>query len=81
MNSKNITANKFELTGTGKLSVDGYLEKCISFLNEIGIQTKFEKLDESCFLPGLSIDAGAILIDTGCLNTPAIFYTKPTILL
>ena len=70
MSSKKSTANEFELTGPGKLSVDAYLEKCISFLNEIGIETKFEKLDESCFLPGLSIDAGAILIDTGLLKYP-----------
>ena len=70
MSSKNITACEFEITGPGKLSVDAYLEKCISFLNEIGIETKFEKLDESCFLPGLSIDAGAILIDTGLLKYP-----------
>lgn len=70
MSSKSITANEFEPTQPGKLSVDGYLGKCISFLNEIGIETKFEKLDESCFLPGLSIQAGAILIDTGLLKYP-----------
>ena len=70
MSSKKSTANGFELTGPGKLSVDAYLEKCISFLNEIGIETKFEKLDEPCFLPGLSIHAGTILIDTGLLKYP-----------
>lgn len=40
-----------------------YLQKCISFLNEIGIETRFEKLEETCFLPGLSIRNGVLIID------------------
>ena len=72
MSSKKNTVNKFELTGPGKLSVDGYPKKCISFLNEIGIETKFEKFYESCFLPGLSIHGGVILLDTGLLKYPGV---------
>ena len=70
MSINNSTAGDYKFTQPGKLSVDEYLGKCISFLNEIGIETRFEKLDENCFLPGLSIDAGAILIDTGLLKYP-----------
>ncbi|MBL7703170.1 MAG: hypothetical protein JNM14_13035 [Ferruginibacter sp.] len=46
------------------------MQKCISFLNAIGIETRFEKLDEPCFLPGLSIHNGIILIDTELLTYP-----------
>jgi hypothetical protein len=47
-----------------------YLQKCISFLQEIGIETCFEKLDESCFLPGLAIRNGTIIIDKEALSNP-----------
>jgi len=52
------------------ISIDDYFEKCISFLNEIGIETRFEKLDEPCFLPGLSIRNGSIIIDKEALIYP-----------
>lgn len=51
-------------------TVDEYLEKCISFLHEIGIDTRFEKLDGSCFLPGLSIQNGTVIIDREALKYP-----------
>ena len=70
MNSKNMAADETEPIRLCKLSTDEFLEKCISFLNEIGIETKFEKLDGHCFLPGLSIRAGAVIIDTGLLKYP-----------
>lgn len=70
MNSKNMAANETELTPPCKVSPDEYLERCILFLNKIGIETRFEKLDETCFLPGLSIRNGAILIDTELLKYP-----------
>ena len=39
-------------------------EKALTFLREIGIETHFCSLvEESCFLPGLLIKAGRILID------------------
>jgi hypothetical protein len=47
-----------------------YLEICISFLHQIGIQTKLEKLEEPCFLPGLSIRNGIIIIDKEALSYP-----------
>ncbi|MBK8608716.1 MAG: hypothetical protein IPL84_01860 [Chitinophagaceae bacterium] len=50
--------------------LDEYLTICISFLNEIGIKTKFEKPDEPCFLPGLSIRNGTIIIDREALIYP-----------
>ncbi len=53
-----------------QLSVDEFIEKCISFFDEIGIETRFEKLDESCFLPGLSIKDGVIIIDREALKYP-----------
>lgn len=62
--------NETELNCLRKIPLDEYLGKCISFLNEIGIETKFEKLDEPCFLPGLSIRMGAIIIDKEALSYP-----------
>ncbi len=62
--------NKTELIPHCKLPRDEYLATCISFLNEIGIETKFEKLDEPCFLPGLTIRNGNIIIDKETLSYP-----------
>lgn len=44
--------------------------KCIAFLNDIGIQTSFRTLDDSSFLPGLQIENGNIVIDTNMLQYP-----------
>lgn len=65
-----MAADETELTRPRKLAPDQYLETCISFLQEIGIETRFEKLDETCFLPGLSIRDGVVLVDTGLLKYP-----------
>lgn len=65
-----MTANETEPAPYGELSADGFLEKCISFLQEIGIETRFETLDEHCFLPGLSIKEGCIIIDREKLAYP-----------
>lgn len=46
------------------------LEKCISFLNSIGIKVIKEKLPSGCFLPGLSIKEGSIIIDMEALKFP-----------
>ncbi len=62
--------NKIEFTPTRQLPLGEYLTKCIKFLNEIGIETKFEKLNEPCFLPGLSIRNGTIIIDMEALSYP-----------
>ena len=59
-----------ELTHLRKVSKEEYLEKCIEFLNEIGIETKYEQLNETCFLPGLSIRNGTIIIDREALSFP-----------
>lgn len=45
-------------------------EKCIAFLNNIGIKTSFRALDDSSFLPGLEIENGNIIIDTNLLQHP-----------
>jgi hypothetical protein len=62
--------NQTELITPANIPLNGYLETCISFLQEIGIETKFEKLDEPCFLPGLSIRNGIIIIDQEALSYP-----------
>jgi len=46
------------------------LEKCISFLNEIGIQTSFRSLMPDTFLPGCHIENGTIIIDKSMLKHP-----------
>lgn len=53
-----------------QLKHDEFFEKAISFLQEIGIETRFEKLEGPCFLPGLSICKGVLIIDTGKLAYP-----------
>lgn len=65
------------MTGTEKNSehtaaynAEEYLQKCIAFLHEIGIGTTFEKLEGTCFLPGLSIKNGKIIIDREQLLFP-----------
>lgn len=65
-----MTENKTELASVTEISLDKYLEKCMSFLNEIGIETMFETLEEPCFLPGLSIRNGTIIIDREALYYP-----------
>jgi hypothetical protein len=62
--------NKIEPTPARKVHLDEYLGICISFLNRIGIETRFEKLNEPCFLPGLSIRNGTIIIDKEALSYP-----------
>jgi hypothetical protein len=46
------------------------LQKCISFLNSIGIETIFRKIDTDSFLPGLLIENGKIIVDTDALLYP-----------
>lgn len=46
------------------------LEKCIHFLNSIGIETVVRKIDTESFLPGLLIEKGALSIDMDILKHP-----------
>ena len=46
------------------------LNKCIHFLNSIGIQTIFRKIGDGSFLPGLLIEDGNIIIDEEALLYP-----------
>ena len=46
------------------------LDKCIEFLNRIGISIRQVKLQTDSFLPGLSIEQGCILIDRDALTFP-----------
>ena len=46
------------------------LNKCIEFLAEIGIPVSYRKLEGPCFLPGLSIKNGTIIIDEDALKYP-----------
>jgi hypothetical protein len=62
--------NETEFTQSYKIPLDEYLIRCVSFLHEIGIETDFEKLDETCFLPGLSIRNGTLIIDKEALSYP-----------
>jgi hypothetical protein len=47
-----------------------FLNKCIPFLNSIGIETIFRKIDSQVFLPGLLIEDGNIIIDLNALLFP-----------
>jgi hypothetical protein len=46
------------------------LERCIEFLNNIGIETTFRKISNKSFLPGLLINKGMIIIDKDVLEHP-----------
>jgi hypothetical protein len=43
------------------------LNKCIHFLNSIGIPTLFRKIESGSFLPGLLIENGSIVVDMEAL--------------
>ncbi len=40
-----------------------FFEKCIDFLNTIGIPVRFTAIDKDCFLPGFRLENGTVLID------------------
>jgi len=61
---------EYKLYPTAEINFDVCFKKCVLFLNEIGIETIYKKLDKYCFLPGLSIRNGAIIIDKGGLKYP-----------
>lgn len=65
-----MTGNANKITGYRANDKDEFLLNCISFLHDIGIETFFEKLAEPCFLPGLSIRNGIIIIDKEALSYP-----------
>ena len=65
-----MTKSEKQNTPARECDTNEYLQKCISFLHEIGIETRFEKLEEPCFLPGLSICNGTIIIDKEVLMYP-----------
>ncbi len=46
------------------------LQKAVAFINSIGITTTYTTLAPDSFLPGLSIEAGEILIDIAALKYP-----------
>lgn len=46
------------------------INKCIGFLHEIGISTRYETIEGPCFLPGLLIENGQIIIDKNQLLFP-----------
>jgi hypothetical protein len=52
------------------LPTEQALEKCIEFLNGIGIRTVLQKIEGSSFLPGLSIENGNIILDKDALASP-----------
>ena len=54
----------------GSLSPPEALQKAVAFLNSIGLTTKFIQLKKECFLPGLSIEDGEILIDVEAILYP-----------
>ncbi len=49
---------------------DFNFQKTISFLNEISIPIYYKNVEEDTFLPGLKIESGGIIVDTGKLKYP-----------
>ncbi len=46
------------------------LDKCIDFLNAIGIPSIVRKIDKPCFLPGFLIEDGCIVVDKDTVVYP-----------
>jgi hypothetical protein len=46
------------------------LKTCIDFINSIGIQTVFRKIESGSFLPGLLIEKGNLVIDRDAMKYP-----------
>lgn len=55
---------------TGTTAYSAELDVCIQFLTSIGIKTTFREIYGDCFLPGLSIEQGMIVIDKAALKYP-----------
>ncbi|MES2649673.1 MAG: aspartyl/asparaginyl beta-hydroxylase domain-containing protein [Bacteroidota bacterium] len=47
-----------------------YFKKALEFIHSIGIETRFTPLQEHCFLPGLFVENGRILVDREQLQNP-----------
>ena len=45
-------------------------EKSVSFLESIGIKVHFKNIDTDCFLPGLTIENGQIIVDKQKMKYP-----------
>jgi len=58
------------IVNDNKIDNNATLEKCIGFLNSIGIKTIYKQLAPGSFLPGLSIEEGCIIIDKEALLFP-----------
>jgi hypothetical protein len=49
---------------------DQLFEKCIAFINEVGINIEFKELGNDSFLPGFNIENGKIIIDRSMIQHP-----------
>lgn len=49
---------------------DPLFSRCVDFLSGIGIHVIFRKINAPCFLPGLRIENGSIVVDRECLKYP-----------
>lgn len=52
------------------VEVQNNFNKVISFLLHIGITVQYNKIEKDCFLPGISICNGGLIIDTEKLKYP-----------
>lgn len=52
-----------------KIDIENF-NKCVEFLNDIGIKTIFRTVQEGSFLPGLSIEEGCIVVNLNSLKFP-----------
>lgn len=52
------------------LAADAPVGKMVDFIRSIGISVAFGELDDHCFVPGISIEDGGILIDQARLKYP-----------
>jgi hypothetical protein len=50
-------------------STDAF-DKAVAFIRSIGITVEFRTIDTECFLPGLSVNSGVIIVDLDKLKYP-----------
>jgi hypothetical protein len=52
------------------IEVQNNLDSVISFLRSIGVNTQYQNIETDCFLPGISIENGGLIIDKEKLKYP-----------
>ncbi len=67
---KRFQGNRFKMLTKDIQETMLCFERAVSFLESIGIEVHFRELDSTCFLPGISIETGTLVVDMKKLKYP-----------